>query len=79
MDMHNDTGQLANSGFVPPVEPDLMMADEEDKLAIATPRQLMWWKFRKHRVAIFSGVVLIIFYICRPICRFHQPSRPQRV
>jgi peptide/nickel transport system permease protein len=36
---------------------------EEEKIAIATPRQLMWWKFRKHRVAVFSVIVLVIFYL----------------
>jgi peptide/nickel transport system permease protein len=77
MDTHNDTGQLANSGFVPPAEPDTMMADgEEDKLAIATPRQLMWWKFRKHRVAIASGIILIIFYVSALFAGFLSPKDP---
>jgi peptide/nickel transport system permease protein len=35
---------------------------EEEKIAIATPRQLMWWKFRKHRVAVLSVIVLALFY-----------------
>jgi peptide/nickel transport system permease protein len=35
---------------------------EEEKIAIATPLQLMWWKFRKHRVAVLSVIVLALFY-----------------
>ncbi|MCY3719396.1 MAG: ABC transporter permease [Anaerolineaceae bacterium] len=37
--------------------------EEREQVAIATPRQLMWWKFRKHRVALVSVVILIIFYL----------------
>ncbi len=37
--------------------------EEREQIAIATPRQLMWWKFRKHRVALASVVVLAIFYL----------------
>ena len=25
--------------------------------------QLVWWRFRKHRLALFSAAVLILFYI----------------
>src|SRR5688572_5658451 len=35
---------------------------EEEKIAIATPLQLMWWKFRKHRIAVLSVIVLGLFY-----------------
>ena len=37
--------------------------EEHEQVAIATPRQLMWWKFRKHRVALVSVVILGIFYL----------------
>ena len=37
--------------------------EEREQVAIATPRQLMWWKFRKHRVALVSVVILGIFYL----------------
>ncbi len=41
--------------------PDDAVAEKE--IAIATPRQLMWWKFRKHKIAMVSVVVLVILYI----------------
>jgi peptide/nickel transport system permease protein len=34
----------------------------EDKIAVATQWQLMWWRFRKHRLAAIGTVVLILFY-----------------
>ena len=37
--------------------------EEREQVAIATPRQLMWWKFRKHRIALVSVAILAIFYL----------------
>ncbi len=37
--------------------------EDHDQVAIATPRQLMWWKFRKHRIALVSVAILIVFYL----------------
>ena len=35
----------------------------EDKIAVATQWQLMWWRFRKHRLAAAGTIVLILFYV----------------
>ena len=43
------------------VEPGTTVAEE--KIAIATQWQLMWWRFRKHRLAMIGTLVLIIFYL----------------
>ena len=29
---------------------------------VASQWQLMWWKFRKHKMAVISGVVLVLMY-----------------
>ena len=36
--------------------------DAEEKIAVATQWQLMWWRFRKHRLAMIGALVLIVFY-----------------
>lgn len=51
---------------------------EKEKIAIATPRQLMWWKFRKHRVAVFSGILLILFYLIAIFADFFSPYDPNQ-
>jgi peptide/nickel transport system permease protein len=48
----------------------------EEKIAVATPGQLMWWKFRKHKMAVASSVVLIIIYLVAIFCEFVAPYRP---
>lgn len=53
--------------------------EEGGIVAIATPRQLMWWKFRKHRLAVFSAIVLIIMYVMAIFAGFISPYEPNRV
>ena len=65
----------------PPLEFPLEQpaASEDERIAIASPRQLMWWKFRKHRVAVVSLILLIVFYIVAIFADFLSPLRSQCV
>jgi peptide/nickel transport system permease protein len=38
-------------------------AEAENRVAVASQRQLIWWRFRKHKVAMASAVVVIAFYV----------------
>ena len=35
----------------------------EERIAFATQFQLTWWRFRKHRLAVWSGVIVALFYL----------------
>ena len=35
----------------------------EERVSVATQWQLMWWRFRKHRLAMISGIVIVAFYL----------------
>lgn len=35
----------------------------EDRIAAASQLQLTWWRFQKHRLAVVSGIVVILFYL----------------
>jgi peptide/nickel transport system permease protein len=37
-------------------------AAAEDRVAVATQFQLMWWRFRRHRLAMIGGIVVLMFY-----------------
>lgn len=41
--------------------------------AIASQRQLMWWRFRQHRLAVVSLVFLIVMYLTILISEFLAP------
>jgi peptide/nickel transport system permease protein len=59
-----------------PIDVNAIEKEEAGTIAIATPRQLMWWKFRKHRVAVFSTIVLIIMYLLSIFAGFVSPYDP---
>jgi peptide/nickel transport system permease protein len=48
----------------------------DEKIAVAGPGQLMWWKFRKHKLAVASGIFLIIIYLIAILCEFVAPYGP---
>lgn len=35
----------------------------EDRVSVASNWQLVWWRFRKNKLAVFSTIVLIFFYV----------------
>ena len=48
----------------------------EEKVFYATQWQLMWWKFRKHKIAMVSAVVIVFMYICAILAPFIAPYAP---
>jgi len=48
----------------------------EERVAVAPPLTLMWWKFRKHKMALISSVLLIIMYLVAIFCEFVAPYGP---
>ncbi len=49
---------------------------DEERIYVARPRQLMWWKFRRHRLAIISLVFLVIVYLMAIFADFVAPYSP---
>ncbi|MFL7808828.1 MAG: ABC transporter permease [Anaerolineae bacterium] len=48
----------------------------DERVFVATQWQLMWWKFRKHRLAIAGSIVLIVLYTTAIFADFLAPSDP---
>lgn len=49
------------------------MTPEQAKVFQASQLRLMWWKFRKHRLAVVSGVFLLALYLVIMFCEFLAP------
>ena len=47
-----------------------------DRISVATQWQLMWWRFRKHKLAVASAIVLIGFYIIVLFAEFFAYANP---
>jgi peptide/nickel transport system permease protein len=48
----------------PILEPDddFVTTQAEEQIAVATQWQLMWWRYRKHYLAMAGAIILILFY-----------------
>jgi peptide/nickel transport system permease protein len=49
---------------------------KNEALYTASQWQLMWWRFRKHRMALISLYVLIFMYLVALFCEFIAPFDP---
>ena len=38
------------------------LTPEQERFYRASQWKIMWWKFRRHRIAVISGIVLLLFY-----------------
>jgi peptide/nickel transport system permease protein len=60
-----------------PIEPAVVgPATVDDRVVVATPMQLAWWRFRKHKLAMASAVVLILFYLAALLAPFLAVAEP---
>ena len=58
------------------VSPGAAEAEIESSVSVASQWQLMWWKFRKHRLAMAGGIVTLIIYVIALFVEFLSPSSP---
>ncbi|MEP7183091.1 MAG: ABC transporter permease [Betaproteobacteria bacterium] len=49
----------------------------EQRIAVATQWQLMWWRFRKHKLAVGGTLVLVAFYLVALFADFFAYVDPQ--
>jgi len=57
---------------------DASSLSDEDRIYVASQWQLMWWKFRRHKPAIVSGLVLALVYLVTAFAEFLAPYDPHR-
>ena len=50
--------------------------EQEDEIYIARPLTMMWWKFKKHKLAVISLFALILIYLIGGFCEFIAPQDP---
>lgn len=60
-------------GGVPAPSPE---REEEEAFYVASQWRLMWWKFKKHKLANIAGPVLILLYLSALFADFLSPTLP---
>jgi peptide/nickel transport system permease protein len=63
---------------LPPAEPAVAAhsAATRERVVIATPMQLAWWRFRKHKLALVAAAVLVLFYLAALLAPFLAVAEP---
>ena len=51
-------------------------ATTTDRISVATQWQLMWWRFRRHQLALIAGVIIFFFYLIVLFAEFFAYSSP---
>ena len=49
------------------------LTPEQERFYSASQWQIMWWKFKRHRVALISGIVLLLIYGSTLVSEFIAP------
>ncbi len=49
------------------------LTPEQERFYQASQWKIMWWKFRRHKLAVWSGVILILFYMSVPFAEVIAP------
>lgn len=53
------------------------LSPEQERIYLASQWRLMWWKFRRHRIAVVSAVFLLLVYFCVVFAEFLSPYNYQ--
>ena len=60
-------------GLLPPSDALPIAEETMPRIVIASQWQLMWWKFRKHRLAMVSLTIVIVLYVVAFFAGFFAP------
>jgi peptide/nickel transport system permease protein len=73
-----DTGR--REGEIPAEDVPLPAVDVDapanEDFSVASQWQLMWWKFRRHKLAMICAVVVLLFYVVALLVEFIAPYNP---
>jgi peptide/nickel transport system permease protein len=72
-ELDNDTGVASEFSF----EEEEAVTAEEEKIYVASYWKLMWWRFRKHKMALLSTVVVFLLYLVAVFCEGVAPYDPE--
>ena len=54
------------------------VSGQGEKALVASQWKLMWWRFLKHKVALVSAVVILLFYLVGAFAEFVAVNDPQK-
>ncbi len=64
---------------LPPALAGIAPPEKEAQVYVASQWQLMWWRFSKHKVALASGILVLLIYLVALFAEFLAPFTPDVV
>ena len=64
---------------IPDATANELPPDADISVQLASQWQLMWWRFRKHKLALVSAIVVILVYGVAVFVEFLAPFPPDRM
>lgn len=52
------------------------IGQKDEKIYVASYWKLMWWRFRKHKMAMISAVIVLLLYLVAAFCEIVGPYDP---
>ena len=49
------------------------LSPEQERYFLASQWKMMWWRFLRHRLAVVSGIFLLLLYASILVCEFLAP------
>jgi peptide/nickel transport system permease protein len=68
--------QIVELDSHPPAPGGGTVTEAEERVSVAPQWLLMWWRFRKHRLALVSTIVIFLFYVVVAFAGFLAYSDP---
>ena len=59
-----------------PIDNQNNVTSDDNAYQVASQLQLMWWKFRKHKLAMVAMPVLLLLYLTAIFADFLSPALP---
>ncbi|MEW5720023.1 MAG: ABC transporter permease [Chloroflexota bacterium] len=53
-------------------------SEKEAQVYVAPQWKLVWWKFRKHKLALVSGIIILLIYLVALLVEFLAPFLPDQ-
>ena len=70
-----DDGSIPHTISSEPFDPFSVeqLSPEQERYFLASQWKMMWWRFLRHRLAVISGVFLLLLYASILVCEFLAP------
>jgi peptide/nickel transport system permease protein len=76
MALEQNEPELSAADIVVSTDADEVVVPRDARVLVASQWQLIWWRFRRHKLALASAIILLIVYLVVLLAEFVAPYDP---